>query len=315
MQISAIICTHNRSAYLKKAIKSLAEQTLPKEQYEVVVVDNASNDDTEAVVESFRHLPNLRYIYEPILGLSQARNTGWHEARGEYIAFLDDDAIACPEWLERIVKAFETVKPRPGCVGGKIAAIWETERPPWLAKEMEPVLSINDFFKEEATFLRDDEPFLYGANIAYPREVIEKIGGFSTSLGRKGSNLLSGEDMLIRNNLRRHNFLDYYDPEICVYHHVLGSRLTKNWFYKRYFWHGVSQVIVDHITYHNGKRRHQFALAIFDMIYLLKHPARLVSMIMPANSKYWLLRRCSTYAAIGGIWARLRIGLGLESVA
>ena len=131
IRISAIICTLNRAAYLEKAIQSLADQTLPEEQFEIIVVDNGSTDNTKTMVEGFKHLENLRYIYEPIMGLSQARNTGWQNAQGDYVAYLDDDAIACPEWLERIVQAFDTVEPRPGSVGGKVIPVWEAERPAW----------------------------------------------------------------------------------------------------------------------------------------------------------------------------------------
>ena len=226
VRISAIICTHNRSAYFKKAIQSLAEQTLPGEQYEVIVVDNGSTDDTKAIVESIKHFENLRYIYEPILGLSQARNTGWQNARGEYIAFLDDDAIACPEWVERIVEAFENVNPRPGSVGGKVIPIWEVERPAWLSKQMELPLTIVDW-TDKASFLTEDHQHLRGCNISYPRETLQKAGGFSTSLGRKGINLLSGEEELLERRLKKQALGIYYDPEIYVYHHIPAERLAK----------------------------------------------------------------------------------------
>ncbi|MEE8471432.1 MAG: glycosyltransferase family A protein [Dehalococcoidia bacterium] len=111
IRVSAIICTHNRSDYLRQAIQSLADQTLPTEQYEVIVVDNGSTDNTRAVVEGFDHIANLRYVYEPILGLSQARNTGWQNARGEYIAFMDDDAIGYPtSWKSRWQYSRKTLK-------------------------------------------------------------------------------------------------------------------------------------------------------------------------------------------------------------
>src|SRR5690349_21431211 len=127
IRISAIIPTYNRADYLGNAIQSLIEQTLPIEQYEILVIDNCSTDRTRQIVcEDFAHVPNLRYIYEPVLGLSQARNTGWQQARGDYVAYLDDDAIASSQWLEKILFTFRTVTPIPGCVGGKVEPIWET---------------------------------------------------------------------------------------------------------------------------------------------------------------------------------------------
>ena len=129
VRISAIVCTYNRSTYLRKALGSLVDQSLSKDQYEVIVIDNGSQDDTRQVIDEFSWMPNLKYVYEPNLGLSQARNTGWRNAHGGYVAYLDDDAIACPRWLEKILEVFENVKPRPGCVGGKIEPRWELGHP------------------------------------------------------------------------------------------------------------------------------------------------------------------------------------------
>ena len=76
IDISCIICTHNRAGYLGSAIKSLMHQTLPKDRYEIIVVDNASDDDTKKIVDGFTGAQNLRYAYEKKLGLAHARNAG-----------------------------------------------------------------------------------------------------------------------------------------------------------------------------------------------------------------------------------------------
>ena len=94
VQISAVVCTHNRAAYLRKALQSLVDQTMAQELYEIIVVDNASTDGTKQVVSEYSGASNLRCLYEPVIGLSRARNTGWGNARGEYVAYLDDDAVA-----------------------------------------------------------------------------------------------------------------------------------------------------------------------------------------------------------------------------
>jgi len=311
IRISAIICTHNRASYLKKAIQSLVDQTLPKEQYEVIVVDNGSTDDTKAVVESFDHFENLRYIYEPVLGLSQARNTGWQNAQGEYVAYLDDDAVSCPEWLERIVVAFETVDPRPGSVGGKVMPIWEAERPAWLPKELEVALTIIDW-ADKPIFLTEDYQHLRGCNVAYPREILEKAGGFSTSLGRKGKSLLSGEEEFLERHLKEQNFGPYYDPEICVYHHIPAERLVKQWFYRRYFWQGASYEVLQYIEASRKETNWRYlGGAIVNVFRLIKHPTILLSILIPANSGPWVVRKCSSYACLGQIWAQVRIGFGL----
>lgn len=307
IQTSAVICTLNRAAYLEKAILSLADQTLPKEQYEIIVVDNGSTDNTKTIVESF-HLKNLRYIYEPITGLSQARNTGWQNARGKYVAYLDDDAIACPEWLERIVKAFETVHPQPGSVGGKIILIWEAKKPIWLSKQLEVPLGLVDW-ANKPTFLTEDYQDLRGGNVAYPREILRRFGGFNTSLGHKGGTLLSNDEILLSRCLKRHNLWSYYDPEICVQHHVPAERLVRRWFYRRYFWQGVSEEILQYIeTDQNEAKWRYLYWAMANTLHLFRSPRNLVLILMPADSSNWVAGKCSSYNRLGHIWAQLRIG-------
>jgi glycosyltransferase involved in cell wall biosynthesis len=107
--MTVLICTHNRASKLEGALRSLEAQTLPKERFEVIAVDNASTDDTQAVLDacSSRAILNLRKVREMELGLDAARNRGLREAGGEIVAFLDDDARARSDWAESILKGFE----------------------------------------------------------------------------------------------------------------------------------------------------------------------------------------------------------------
>jgi len=130
-EVSVVICTLDRPHYLRLATQSVVSQALARDRYELLIVDNGSTDETERMIRTeFGSVPNLRYIREPILGLSRARNTGWTQASGEFVAYLDDDAVAVPYWLEKILHVFETVRPMPGCVGGRIEPLWEVTPPP-----------------------------------------------------------------------------------------------------------------------------------------------------------------------------------------
>lgn len=242
IKISAIITTHNRVEYLKRALNGLAEQTLPKNKFEILVVDNASTDNTkQAVLDMLHSLSNLQYIYESVLGLPHARNTGWKTARGRYIAFLDDDAIPSPQWLEKIVETFETVKPKPGCVGGKIQPIWESPQPSWLNDNLARCLTILDW--SDTPFFIQQPQYVAGANIAFPRDLIEKVNGFKSDLGRVGKKLLSNDEILVSKRIEKMGFKTYYHPDIAVYHHILASRINKTWFMSRHYWQGVSDAI------------------------------------------------------------------------
>src|SRR2546430_8014065 len=99
IKISAIICTFKRPDYLRHALRSLCNQTLSREDYEIIVVDNAVEAEAEQVVREFQDGKiNLRYVTEPEVGLSRARNTGLKVAAGRYVAYIDDDARADAQW-------------------------------------------------------------------------------------------------------------------------------------------------------------------------------------------------------------------------
>lgn len=105
MRISVILCTYNRAQSLVNALESVATQTLPESvEWEVLVVDNNSRDQTRDVVEDFcrRHTPRFRYVFEPNQGLCYARNSGVREARGDVLAFVDDDVTVEPGWLDNL---------------------------------------------------------------------------------------------------------------------------------------------------------------------------------------------------------------------
>jgi glycosyltransferase involved in cell wall biosynthesis len=242
--LSVVVCTLNQANYLRIALASLNEQTLPREDYEVIVVDNGSTDSTKQTVASFPGFENLRYLYDPVPGLSHARNLGWQQALGKYVAYLDDDAVASPRWLERIRHRFETLMPRPSGVGGRILPIWEAERPPWLGKELEPYLSIVDW-RDSPMFLVEDRFYLAGTNVCYERAALRECGGFPMDLGRKGRLLLSNEELWVQRFLLGRGEALWYDPEILVHHHIKAQRLTPAWFLERFFWQGVSDAILE----------------------------------------------------------------------
>jgi len=244
VEISVVICTHNRAGYLTKALQSLSAQSLNPDSYEVIVVDNGSTDNTREVYENIIGKTNWIYVHDPVIGLSHARNTGWGDAKGKFIAFMDDDAIADPNWLERYLAAFQKTNPRLGCVGGRCLPIWEAPRPHWLSDEMLRAFSI--FHYGETSVVLNQKQFLTGCNIAFPRTVLHLSSGFREDLGRLGSNLLSNEDLDMRQQLDHLGLVSVYDPGIIVHHHIPTPRLTKKWFCERSYWQGVSLARMQH---------------------------------------------------------------------
>ncbi len=242
MKISAVICTYNRCDLLPEAIRSLMNQTLDESLYEILVVDNASTDTTKIVCDNHAKVSNFRYIFEASPGLSIARNTAAEAVSADYIAYLDDDAIASPCWLESIVDAFESVSPKPAAVGGRVSPIWETVKPEWFPDEKLTYLTILDHGCMPRFLSYPD--ILFGTNMAFNRELLLASGGFRTDAGRVGTKLVSGEEMALFKVFNERSLLLYYVPEAEVGHLVPKERLTKQWLYRRHYWQGRAIALV-----------------------------------------------------------------------
>ncbi|AGY58639.1 glycosyltransferase family 2 protein [Gloeobacter kilaueensis] len=243
--ISAIICTYNRAERLELALEALCTQSLPATAFEILVVDNASTDRTRSLCEAFQRerLPQLRYLFEPVQGLSRARNTGWQAAGSPYVAFLDDDAIPSPGWLAALLASFQTVLPEPVSVGGPIAPLWEVPRPDWVIPMMEVIFTTLDGGEEPRWFAPNEFP--WGANVAYRREALVAAGGFCERLGRVGVKLLSGEEYLLNATLQRLGGGFYYDPQASVQHWIPKERVNAQWLIGRSYWQGRSVALIE----------------------------------------------------------------------
>jgi len=312
--LSVVVCTLNQANYLRKALASLHEQTLPRAEYEVIVVDNGSLDSTKQTVASFPDFENLRYLYDSVPGLSRARNLGWQQARGRYVAYLDDDAVASPQWLERIRHRFETLLPRPTGVGGRILPIWEAEKPAWLRKELEPYLGIVNW-PALPMFLDENRFYLAGSNVCYERSALRESGGFPTDLGRKGLLLLSNEELWMQRFLLGRGEALWYDPEILVHHHIKAPRLTAAWFFERFFWQGVSDAILEDRLARWGVPQKSRPRRIWhDLSGTARDSTRLLAALLAGNGD--VVFRCRIHERLGRMISGLCLTFpGLENPA
>lgn len=238
-EISAVIPTHNRAAFLEPCIASLCEQTLDPARYEILVVNNASTDATIPTVENLiKKYPKHKIfmVDEAALGSSHARNTALRHCNSPLLAYGDDDALVEPDWLERFLNDFTKLGSDLGKVGGEIKPVWGAPRPAWLTDGMLPLLSAATGLGTEAKFC--NHPIFEG-NSCYRREAVIAAGGFPVKLGRRGAMLMSGEnsvDLL----MSVAGWKIYYDPTIVMHHVIHADRLTPGWMRRRYFWQGVT---------------------------------------------------------------------------
>jgi glycosyltransferase involved in cell wall biosynthesis len=241
-----VVCTYDRYDILPEAICSLQRQQLDAGSLEIVVVDNSPNREKAARFRArFADEPSLAYLLEPTPGLSHARNVGVARARADIVAFMDDDAMAAPDWASHILRAFEAYPGRAGVVGGRVLPRWIGARPPWLSDDLLGYLSIVDWGGHTRP-LQSDE-WLVGCNIAFDKPILTSVGGFSKALGRIGAGqaLLSNEDTEVADRIRRAGRLPIYCPEAVVHHVIDPARLTRAWFRRRSAWQAVSDYIKD----------------------------------------------------------------------
>lgn len=241
--ISAIICTHNREQYLGAAIDSLLNQTLGSAlgSYEVIVVDNASTDGTAAIAKARLDNPLVRYIYEPALGLSVARNTGAAAAQSQIVAYLDDDAEASAGWLAALLEVFDRNQ-KVAIAGGKVTLIWppNAQPPRWLSDDLSSGLGAYDL-GDDLVYIQQPALTPRGLNYAVRKQFLESVGGFDTHLGRVGKNLLSNEEQQMTRLALDQGWQVAYVPTALAAHNVAPARMKPAWFLSRSWWQGISE--------------------------------------------------------------------------
>jgi glycosyltransferase involved in cell wall biosynthesis len=242
--LSAVICTYNRYDLLPEAIESLIQQDIPAGSLEIIVVDNSPDQAGAArFAQRYAGLSNLTYLVEPKPGLSNARNVGTAAALGRIVAFIDDDARACPSWAKELLHAHAAFGGRAGIVGGPIVPRWIDEKPAWIGKPLLGYLSLVDLGHELRELSAGE--WLAGCNISFDRASLICGGGFSTRLGRigSGSTLLSNDEMEACERVRAMGKLAIYAPKAVVEHVILPERLTQSWFRRRAAWQAVSDLL------------------------------------------------------------------------
>jgi glycosyltransferase involved in cell wall biosynthesis len=295
--LSVVICTHDRASYLRTALASLAAQRFSRDAFELLVVDNRSTDPTPAVVAEFVDALPVRRVPEGTLGLCHARNTGWREARGRYVAYFDDDAVADPGWLAAVRDGFARA-PGAGVLGGPVRPIWEAPRPAWLSDEAARALTIVQWPGGAHVIADLRTEWLAGANMAVPRALLERIGGFHPRLDRVGHNMLSSGDVFLQRQIQALGYPVVYEPAMSIGHVVPPGRLTKEWFRRRYYWQGISDVVMQLIEQEPRPAR-RAALALARAARLARSPRQLRTLVAPGDDPAAFTSHCWAWITVG----------------
>lgn len=242
---SIIIPTCGRENILKRALEHLVLLDSPEEGWEVVVIDNASKDNTREVVESFKEtLPNLSYYYEARPGLHFGRHLGCEKARGEILCYIDDDSFVDKGWLIGIEKAFSDKD--VVMVGGPNLPEYESEPPKWLDDfwseceygKTNGWLSLLDFGDKE----KEVSPYyIYGCNFNIRRGLFIELGGTHPDCVPKRLQRYQGDgESALSRKVLESGKVALYSPLVKIHHHVSALRITREYFYERAFYQGVA---------------------------------------------------------------------------
>jgi glycosyltransferase involved in cell wall biosynthesis len=231
-----IVCAYSERRFplLRRAVRSLEQQTVPAGQI-VLVVDN-----NPALAERCRHelhgVDVVENRFAP--GLSGARNTGLSVARCPTVAFLDDDAVAEPTWLERIGAGYED--PAQLGVGGATLPLWERPRPPWSVPELDWAFGCSYAGQpSEPERVRN----VFGGNASFRHDVVEELGGFPSALGRRGADRRGCEETELCIRVRRHRPEGHFvrRPDAVVHHLVPRERARVGYVLRRCLGEGLSK--------------------------------------------------------------------------
>jgi len=242
MRVSVVLCEHTLDRYdmVEEAARSVLDQTY--DDVELVFVSDGAPEVYERFEADFGDREDVRtHCSDENNGLLVSRNTGARLATGHVVAFIDDDALAHPEWVERLVSAYETEDAK--AAGGKMTPMWVAGKPDFLPEEFYWLVGVTHRGFGEGRDQPAEVRNTNGSNISFDRDVFLELGGFDADIGgRKGEkNLQGGETELCARLENEYGRGVYYNPQAVVAHKVFEYRTDPKWLLDRAFWQGYSK--------------------------------------------------------------------------
>lgn len=247
MKISVIIPTINRGERIRKTIHCLTkEQNFERDDYEVLVVDGGSSDDTQSVVKSLiQNLSdyNVKLIVEPEPGVMPARHRGVQESRGEIISFVEDDARAGSDYLKGVWESFRD--PEVHLAGGPCLPDFQAEPPRWLKHFWRPVgsgraLGSLSFLDLGDSVQETDPENIWALNFCLRRTTFDLLKGFNPDLLPKFLMRYQGDgETGLSIKIRKAGYKTVYHPDVKIYHETPANRMDEQHFRNRAYFQGV----------------------------------------------------------------------------
>lgn len=243
MKFSVVIPTYNRSTDLRETLGSMAGLSTTKD-WELIAADNNSSDNTREIVEdaqSWFPAP-LRYVFEPEQGRCAALNAGIRASKGSIILTTDDDVRVEADWLD----CADSALGRLACdyVGGRVLPLWSAARPVWLPNRGGRHWAVIALLDYGPTPIKFGNRVPLGVNMAFRREAFERAGLWDNRVGRKAGTLLGQEVREWGLRASAAGLTGFYVPEMVIHHIISRDRLTKRYFRRWFYWHGISRAML-----------------------------------------------------------------------
>jgi glycosyltransferase involved in cell wall biosynthesis len=276
MRLDVVIPTYNRHEMLKRTLASLLAAEVPAGlDVRVTVVDNNSKDQTRRTVEEWAEKfgGRLGYVFETRQGRSPALNAGIAATAGDLVGTIDDDEEIDAGWYRCVHAAFG--ENEIDFIGGRCMPRWGAERPAWLPSDYPGVIGWVDMGDRVLAFDENYPGILMGGNAVLKRSIIERVGPYSTALGRTDKRLLTAEDEDMYERLRAAGARGLYIPGLVIYHYIPPERLTKRYYRRWCFWRGVSLATIDRgrrspVAYLGGVPRYLYGRAARGLLKLAR---------------------------------------------
>jgi len=306
VDITVVICTHNRAELLGKMLAVLNQAEFPEStDIEILVIANACQDNTLRVIEHYSSVfkasgwPSFRWLIEPLPGKSIALNLAIQESLGAALCFIDDDQFVSPTFFRALSKALEQY-PGFAIFCGKVEPDWDGSEPAWVHESGKYHIGIRPFpeydLGEYPQEIQYNQKLPSGGNITVRRSVFTRAGVFSTNLGPQGHNLMGGEDLEFLRRAMHSGMRIQYIPALQQKHAVVKSRMATLYMMRKSYLRSLSSVI----TKESASRRLR--------PYMLWKPAQLALLalfsIKAKHRFYYLIRLAASYGELRGAFIK-----------
>lgn len=249
-RLSVIICTYNRRAMILSMLATLRKQTLPYDQFEIIVIDNGSADGTLNAVEAYvrsvfldgQHDGETWQVHclsEQRNGLAYARNAGLKVASGDIAVFLDDDIYVEGRFLENLLTAY--METGAAAIGGGVYIRWEAARPYWLTDDL---LDLLGYFVPSHTRMQLPSALSFSSScFSVKIDALQHVRGFTPFLSKRLNAPMNMEIADLCQRLRRAGYTLWYEPTAMIAHRVPRARLERAFLVGRAYWQGRSEIV------------------------------------------------------------------------